>query len=545
MSRVARARRNATACSIAAIFVLGAAPSALAQFGAQLTPVTLASSYPGDWQKSNTLAGMQVFNGMGDAVLANIKVTIERNGVPVATTPPVPRLYPNGNSIVPTYNLTQWQTMAFDGKVGQAVDMSGRLPDGIYTVCVDITNIRTVSTGQGAADVNSCGNILSFTPKPPTPLFPADGSVVTSPSPVFQWAPIMSDLGRRAPHLFRLVEIYPGQTPQRAIEANRGIWEDAFPRVFGQPGQSSFTYPAEAPPLVSGHRYAWRVQAVYSVEPPTGSGLISVVGPRAGGSTLPVQAVGENEGKSRVFTFSVALDPAAAKMAPVAGGSSTDEESRMGNVWGPDGAPGGAGSAHDDETPGAAMSQTPAEPGAAEGVNFADRLAHAMASLWKQGSAAAVAAARGRAPGTDPRMSAAIPAPIVPQAAASQADARLAQADTRLSRAETRLAQADTRLAQGATQGIGPVPPPPAKPAPPPADSTAAAVDSTAAAQQAAVTTPAPSMNPGQSPGVGPGWAKLHGTTSVTGETYSSDGLAVPNRPDRSSRVVTGLSVGV
>ncbi|MGE5179156.1 MAG: hypothetical protein ACM3PF_08710, partial [Bacteroidota bacterium] len=40
-------------------------------------------------------------------------------------------------------------------------------------------------------------------------------------------------------------------------------------------------------------------------------------------------------------------------------------------------------------------------------------------------------------------------------------------------------------------------------------------------------------------------WAKLHGTTSVTGETYSSDGLAVPNRPDRSSRVVTGLSVGV
>src|SRR5512138_3912932 len=139
MSRSLRAGRNASAWFLGLV-LLGvlasptAAPRALAQsvgvLSGFMNPVGLASSYPADWQRTNSFASMQLFNSAQEPLTADIKITLVRNGAEVATTPPVQRLYPVGSFLVPTPDLTRWQSMQFGGKVGQAVDLTGRLPDG-------------------------------------------------------------------------------------------------------------------------------------------------------------------------------------------------------------------------------------------------------------------------------------------------------------------------------------------------------------------------------------------------------------------------------
>lgn len=488
--------RNVRWCVSTLVALLAAAavpaPRAHAQslgFGAQLTPV-IASVYPADWQRTNSLANMTVFNGSTETVTADIKVTLFRDGAQVATTPNVPRTYVGGTSLVPTYSLTEWQTLGFTGKVGEAIDGTGRLPDGVYTVCVDITNVMTVS-GQPLSSATSCAQFVAFFPKPPSLVFPQDGSIVSTPTPVFQWTPIVSGAGRGLPHWFRMVEIYPGQTSLQAIEANRSIFEAVFSTA------NSFPYPSSAPALVEGHRYAWRIQALYS----TGAGFSGGLSNNnlAAFKSPPINPIGENEGRSKVFTFTWTSNPrGTAGSTGTVPGSLDNSDSRFG-------AAGGTGEWKETAggmAPSRQGAQTSSQ-GYDSSENFADRLARVMASLWKRGPGAAAAAVRG---GRILRIA---------------DDARLAQAPTG---------------SIGVTDADGYTPPP---------DSVAAAPDSVAAV--AAVATPAGGTlgNPGEGPGLGPGWARLHGTASVTGEAYSRDGSGSPTRPDRSSRVVTGLSVGV
>ena len=118
MDRLTRAGRTASAWLLAFVLAAAVAPRAHAQFGAQINPISVLSSspYPADWQKSNSLANMQVFNGTQEIVRADIKVTLFNRGEQVATTPNVTRIYPDGNSLVPTYDLTQWQRMDSRGR---------------------------------------------------------------------------------------------------------------------------------------------------------------------------------------------------------------------------------------------------------------------------------------------------------------------------------------------------------------------------------------------------------------------------------------------
>jgi hypothetical protein len=534
MSRVARAGWNVSAWLSGLVLVASLAPSASAQsvLSGFMNPVGLASSYPADWQRTNSFASMQLFNNAQEPLTADIKITLVRNGAEVATTPPVQRLYPVGGFAVPTPDLTRWQSMQFTGKVGDAVDLTGRLPDGVYTVCVDISNVRGAATGtlyNAGSEVSQCGQFISFFPKPPGLIAPQSGSVVSTPTPVFQWTPVLSNLGARLPHLFRLVEVYPGQTPERAIEANRSLYEQVFGLNMPGGDLSSFAYPASAPYLLSGHRYAWRVQAFLTVGTSGNGGGIStgLFAKRSVITQYNARALGENEGRSKVYTFTWNSDPLAAARAP-AQDIPAGEDARMGNVWSPSGNGNSAREADglgddglDEVRQGTGPSRE--EAGQSAGNNFADRLARVMASLWKQGPGSAVSVARAGGKGA-----------LTPSGApervsmTSGSSARYAPGDARHRPASDPNAGAQgqptaTETAQATDAG--------------PADSTA----------QAVVTPPpAPAAPPSsESTGLGPGWARLHGTASVSGETYSSDGLTNPNRPDRSSRVVSGLSVGV
>ncbi|HEU4764872.1 MAG TPA: hypothetical protein VFT93_04390, partial [Candidatus Eisenbacteria bacterium] len=559
MSRVARAGRNVSAWLSGLVLVASLAPSAAAQSLGGISGTMsagFASAYPADWQRTNSFASMQLFNSTQEVVTADIKVTLVRNGAQVAATPAVQRLYPVGGFFVPTPDVTKWQSLQFGGKVGEAVDLTGRLPDGVYTICVDISNVQGTSSGAQYTGFSQCATFVSFFPKPPQLVAPGDGNVVSTPSPVFQWTPVLSNLGGRLPHFFRLVEVYPGQTPERAIEANRALFEQVFGLNMPGGDQSSFSYPAFAPFLLNGHRYAWRVQALLTVGTSGSGGLGTTLAAKPGASFTQFNArpLGENEGRSKVYTFTWSADPMAAAKGAPSDLTPVSDESRMGNVWSP---PNNGAVSRSSETgagldgqDGDAIAAEPARDGAAEGSNFADRLARVMASLWKQGPGAASAVARAggkgaMVPPSAPSRGVAMtgsrggPNAAASRTAPSSSDSRLAAApDSRLAAApDSRLAAApDSRLAAAPDPGSD------AQPATP--TDAGAAVDSTA---QAAVAPPPPppAAPSSEGPGLGPGWARLHGTASLSGEAYSSDGLATPNRPDRSSRVVTGLSVGV
>jgi hypothetical protein len=469
------------------------------------------SGFPADWQRTNTLVNMTVTSNFGNAT-ADIGARFYRGGALVGSTPLLPKTFPDGSYVLHTPEILDWRTAQFMGDVGQSVDESGHLPDGVYQVCIDLRNIRN-QQGQGIPDTTLCAQFLSVNPKPPVLLFPRDKSTASTTQPVFQWTPVVSEVGRVLTYQLRIVEMLPKQTALQAIEANVPVLEQFLT------GLNVLPYPASAPHLLEGRKYAWRVQVFYPVSQFSRGG-ISVIGPRAGAGSAAgggvLVPIGENEGRSKVFTFDWTGDPKKAIDALTGASDTTDVSSSwLGSIDDPNSR---LSSAQSEESP--RYSQPAGPPGAATDENFADRLAHLMASLWKKGPGAAAAAARGWTP------------------SASSAGAREGEA-----MGSSRQVVGDARVAQGPTGPAAVSPPPPDGPGAPTDSTTADAAQADATPPEgAAVTTAAPSLEP---TGVGPDWARLHGDATLYGESYSRDGSGAATRPDQTGRVITGLSVGV
>jgi hypothetical protein len=468
------------------------------------------SGFPADWQRTNTLVAMTVTTNFGGTT-ADIGARFYRGGALVGTTPLLPTFFPDGSYVLHTPQILDWRTTQFTGDVGQSVDKSGHLPDGVYQVYIDLRNVRNPQ-GLGIPDTTLSAQFLSVNPTPPVLLFPRDKSTVSTTQPVFQWTPVVSEVGRVLTYQLRIVEMLPKQTSLQAIEANVPVYEQFLT------GVNVLPYPASAPHLLEGKEYAWRVQVFYPVSQFSRGG-ISYVAPRAGAGSAAgggvLVPIGENEGRSKVFTFDWTVDPKKAIDALTGGSDTTDVSSHwLGSIDVPDRRVAEAGA---DESARPTPSAGPA--GAASDENFADRLARLMASLWKKGPGAAALAAR------------------APNAVASSAGYAEAHENSRRE-------EGDARVAQGPTGSVGATGPEGVSPPPP--DGSAASSDSTQAdatpADGAAVTTAAPSLEPA---GVGPDWARLHGDATLYGESYSRDGSGSATRPDQTGRVITGLSVGV
>jgi len=486
----------------------GGTARAQSSFSATVGRVSLLPPpYPSTWRSSNTFITLAVSNSSNEPVHADLQISVLRGGVLVGSTPPLPRTYGAGYVVYPTNLITDWSRMVFQGDVRKSVDETGRLPDGSYNICADFTNVRTAS-GVPIGSLQTCTTYIVFYPKPPTLVFPENGSIVSVPLPVFQWTPVMSQVGLQLPHWFRLVEMLPGQTAPQAIEANRPIYEALFNKT------SAIPYPASAPLLVEGRTYAWRVQAAFPLGGlGSGTGLRSFGAPPVGRGGMPspsftiidfgkgpVITFGENDGKSRVYTFTWVSDPVRAAKLRESRTGSTLTDDRLGTF----------GDARDEPVPGGARASEQKDPENG-GANFADNLIHALVSLWRPGDGAAVRSASGlrMKSNLDPRLAQA------PAAPGSPTSMTPAFADTASS------------AASDSTAVVPTVP---------------EAVPSDGAPMEATPTAVAPTVQP---VGVGPNWAKLHGSASLSGETYSRDGSGAPTRPDQSARVVTGLTVGV
>jgi len=246
---------------------------------------------------------------------------------------------------------------------------------------------------------------------------------------------------------------------------------------------TALPYPVSVPSLLDGRTYAWRVQAI---EAPIALGKAQ---------QGPIIPVGANEGRSQVFTFTWRTKVRGLGTAEAAGGFPE-------------------GRAPEKEEP---HGEGPRAPQYEERT-FADRLVEAMVARWTPGarpskSAAEFAAAR----------------------RATRADLRRALEGTVFAAAYDRSqAMFGPSLPADTTA--------PALPdAPAPGVETPAVEPSPL--EEPAPPAPAPAPAPVQ--GLGPNWLKLHGGASISGETYSRDGVGSPTRPFQSGRVTTGLSFGL
>jgi hypothetical protein len=189
------------------------------------------------------------------------------------------------------------------------VAATGMLPEGTYEFCVRLLDAQLRPI---AATGSLCRTASVVLPDPPVLLTPADGSQLTTGTPLLSWTPVQPTLGP-VQYRLRIVPIYDGQDRRSAIERNSPIYETVL-------SGTSLLYPPTAPPFAlypDATGFAWQVQALL----PDG------------------RPAARNQGKSQIFVFLPPVPtPSAEGGAPgtPSGGTPPGERGRPGSPGLPD-----------------------------------------------------------------------------------------------------------------------------------------------------------------------------------------------------------------
>ena len=243
-----------------------------------LITVTVApdiSPFIADWREDATALFVRIDNVGGTDLpraLLHVNVTGVRNGQVVEARSKefsVPKnssitLYGNGS-------LLDAKTVSFFGKIQSKVMSTNRIPDDDYDICCDLLTLpsdKIVST--------SCSQFSIRAASAPMLISPMDAETVMLKYPIFQWMP--SRTPNRIEVKYRLIvrPLREFQTPLQSMTSGAVV-------VFKR---DNITMPniqmtTDAIDLESGKSYVWQVQALDRSNKP----------------------LGENDGKSEVFTF--------------------------------------------------------------------------------------------------------------------------------------------------------------------------------------------------------------------------------------------------
>lgn len=132
---------------------------------------------------------------------------------------------------------------------GQSIN--GDLPFGNYRFCV---RALIYIDGVQEQEVDDCLD-KEYTPiSPPFLVSPDNDEVLSVPNPLLVWSPPMPILNDASlVYRLKLVEVLPNQSPINAIQSNLALID------VDNLSQTNYPYPNNAPTLLAGKRYAWRV----------------------------------------------------------------------------------------------------------------------------------------------------------------------------------------------------------------------------------------------------------------------------------------------
>lgn len=243
---------------------------------ATLTLNPYPSPYLNDWENNPAALGsLTIFNNSRTGFKIIIKASVALHGtgeVFTSVTNPI-QLNEQAVQIINNTKLISIADASFkNNEYKLKVQQSGRLLEGVYTVCLTIENINGAVLAS-----NVCSDFTILYPSAPQLIFPANNDSIESNInyPTFQWTPVIVPPAYQIKYTIRIVEVLQGQTPSQAISANVPVYEN------NQLMTNVFVYPIDAFPLETGKKYAWQVQCLDQYG-------------------LPAT---QNQGRSEIFTF--------------------------------------------------------------------------------------------------------------------------------------------------------------------------------------------------------------------------------------------------
>lgn len=267
------------------IFIVGLVFSAYADL--ILNPLEVhpnPSPYISDWENNPDIVIIRVTNTGAESESIYFRAELSKAGRGIIAQGASKPFVVEGNSTRTFHNteFIDYEELEYEGEVRDQIERTGRIPEGEYSLCVTLFDIRGHNRGR------ECWNFPLPYPNPPELIYPTGNDTISNPYPLFQWTPTILAMGHSANYNLILVEVEAGQTPLQAIES-------ATPVLFVQNlTTNQYPYGIADPVLVSGKRYAWRVTAVDSLGFP----------------------VSTNEGRSDIGEFYFVSSEESARMAP-------------------------------------------------------------------------------------------------------------------------------------------------------------------------------------------------------------------------------------
>ena len=226
------------------------APTVRAQTGwsATLFIDPFPSPYLSDWEINPNISTLTLINSTGAPQTATAVYRVTNSaGVTLASgrsdpqviAPDVPAIYTSFVDIA--------GTSSHDVATEEQMVRTGRLPEGQYRACVTIADGNSFVVGE------ACADFTILYPDPPLLIAPGNGEVVTTAAPFLQWTPLHVPSQFQLRYILQVAEVGPNQLPDEALSGP--VPHYVNPDV----GTTNLQYPLDAPPLVEGRNYAWRV----------------------------------------------------------------------------------------------------------------------------------------------------------------------------------------------------------------------------------------------------------------------------------------------
>jgi len=241
--------------AVVVLALLFAIPSLTRPLAAQQTDWTAMlqinpypSPYLSDWETNPNIATLTLVNPTTSSQDVVLRYDIHnQQGALLASGRSDPQTIPAGSPTIYTSFVDIEGSSQHDAALESEMTTTGRIPEGVYTVCV------LAADAQNLVLARTCQQFTIVYPDPPMLISPADGAVVSTTSPVFQWTPLQVPGDYQLRYILQIAEVHQGQTAAAALAANIPLYENR------DVGSTVLEYPLDAQPFEQGKTYAWRV----------------------------------------------------------------------------------------------------------------------------------------------------------------------------------------------------------------------------------------------------------------------------------------------
>ncbi|MFN8583151.1 MAG: hypothetical protein U0163_19515 [Gemmatimonadaceae bacterium] len=267
INRQLRTKPFRLALGLIVLAAAGGMAQAQGSWSAVVDVLPFPSPYLSDWETNPNVSSLTLENRTGQVQSVRLVYRItDRAGRVLANGRSDPQVIPSGEPTVITDYLQVTGTSSHDGGIEDQMKRTGRLPEGAYRVCVTVTDLGGFVLAQ------TCADFTIVYPDPPMLVAPDAGATIRSPDLFLQWTPLQLPAEYQVHFALQIAEVLSNQTPSEALAST------ILQYSAGDIDVTNWQYPLDAPPLVSGKRYAWRVVALdqYGYAPSANRGMSEI-----------------------------------------------------------------------------------------------------------------------------------------------------------------------------------------------------------------------------------------------------------------------------